>query len=465
MELQDKIGREDVVNKICTLVDRLQKDAHFCLALDGEWGSGKSFVMQMLEQKFHEHPEYIVIKYDAWKNNFYSDPLIAILYCLLDGIKEYLYLLQLIPKKIKKGMKKNLQTWGNGFIKALKASEGIVAVLGYAIEGIKNIVTATGSLTNYEKLADFCSYQSLLEEAKKKLNAITQFENYEGRQTKLIILVDEIDRCLPNEQLIVLERLHHLFDVKNCAVIVALNKNAIKANFKIQYGCNGVEYLRKFFSYNFLIETLYDTLLRNLIQDFVDEINSSEKQDYVYTEKETKPLTTALVNEFERISKNYNISFNNRDITEYFRKFRAIWELDKSLNIAFIGFLLMMMLYKLYEEQKFQNYKKGEWKQDSFLTFKFGDSIRIIGQESARYLGAAISFPRYNDDFCNKFSISMNSIRFRNDTNLFNWFQTMNSRNFYHLYVCGEQDRAMVEKCLNEIEICGIMNNGDKDER
>ena len=465
MELQDKIGREDVVNKICTLVDRLQKDANFCLALDGEWGSGKSFVMQMLEQRFHEHDEYIVIKYDAWKNNFYSDPLIAILYCLLDGIKDYAYTLSGIPEKIKKGMKKNLQTWGNGLIKALKASEGIVAVLWYAIEGIKNIVTATGNLTNHEKLADFRSYQSLLEEVKEKLNDITKFEDNEGRQTKLIILVDEIDRCLPNEQLIVLERLHHLFDVKNCAVIVALNKNAINANFKIQYGCNGVEYLRKFFSYNFLIQTLYDSLLRNLIQDFVDEINSSEKQDYVYTEKEIKPLTTALVNEFERISKNYNIAFNNRDITEYFRKFRVIWEMDKPMNLAFIGFLLLMMLYKLYEEQRFQNYKKGEWNHNSFLTFKFGDNIQITGQESVSYMGTKLSVPKYNDDFCNKVSLFMNSVRYRNDSSLCHWFQTLNSYSFYHLYVCGEGNRDMVEKCFNEIDIYGIINNGNKDER
>ena len=40
---QDKIGREEIVNRICLLVDNLQKDQHFCLALDGEWGSGKTY--------------------------------------------------------------------------------------------------------------------------------------------------------------------------------------------------------------------------------------------------------------------------------------------------------------------------------------------------------------------------------------------------------------------------------------
>ena len=45
---QDKIGRKEIVEKICWLVDNLQKDQHFCLALNGEWGSGKSFVLDMV---------------------------------------------------------------------------------------------------------------------------------------------------------------------------------------------------------------------------------------------------------------------------------------------------------------------------------------------------------------------------------------------------------------------------------
>ena len=45
---EDKIGRQEIVDKICSLVDNLQKDKYFCLALNGDWGSGKTFVMQMI---------------------------------------------------------------------------------------------------------------------------------------------------------------------------------------------------------------------------------------------------------------------------------------------------------------------------------------------------------------------------------------------------------------------------------
>jgi len=68
---QDKIGREEFVDKICGLVDSLGKDKNFCLSLNGAWGSGKSFVLSMIEEKLLQKSEYIVIKYDAWENSFY----------------------------------------------------------------------------------------------------------------------------------------------------------------------------------------------------------------------------------------------------------------------------------------------------------------------------------------------------------------------------------------------------------
>ena len=100
MALQDKIGREEIVDKICGLVGSLKKDKNFCLAINGAWGSGKSFVLGLIEEKLSKKQEYIIIKYDAWENTFYSDPLIAILSCVIDGIEEKLYLVERTEEKV-----------------------------------------------------------------------------------------------------------------------------------------------------------------------------------------------------------------------------------------------------------------------------------------------------------------------------------------------------------------------------
>lgn len=469
MELQDKIGREDIVNKICSLVDNLKPDANFCLALNGEWGSGKTFVMQMLEQKFCEHPEYIVIKYDAWKNNFYSDPLIAILYCLLDSIpkktlskKDW----KLVLRAVKQEVKNKIENSIDCLIKDLYNQGGWSVVCAFVIEIIKRIIIqAKCSILDNKLFDEYKSYQSLLNESIVVLNALTIKIKDTDKQRRLIILVDEIDRCLPNEQLVVLERLHHIFDIKNCAVIVALNKNAINANLKTQYGYNGVEYLRKFFSYNFIVETEYVILLSNLIKDFIDEINNSKKQDYVYTEKETSPLIDALQNEIGRISKTYGIIYSNRDIINYFKMFREVWEREKPLNIVYIGFLMFMMLYKQYEEINFQAYRIGIWKNDQPQIFNFKNSTRSAREYSFSYGGINSTYPMYENNFCNMFTSYMNSVRFRNDSKVFNWFRLLNSQNFYHLYICDEKDREIVENSFKKIENYGNMASDNKNER
>ena len=268
---QDKIGRKEIVDRICLLVDNLQKDQHFCLALDGAWGSGKSFVFDMLEESLQVRKEYIIIRYDAWANSFYSDPLIAILSCLIDGIQEKL-------KEIKgynKALKEIAKEKGMNLLDELSQKTGKLGTIATIVKSIISIIPKfqnTHSFAENNNIADFKSYQQLLVEIKENLNTLTSYPEYRGKQTKLIILVDEIDRCLPDEQLKILERLHHLFDVKNCVVLCALNKKAIIENFKTTYGGNGEEYLRKFFDFHFYLDVSAEGYMQKLLEEFSESL-------------------------------------------------------------------------------------------------------------------------------------------------------------------------------------------------
>lgn len=261
MALQDKIGREEIVDKICGLVGSLKKDKNFCLAINGAWGSGKTFVLDMIEEKLSERQEYIVIKYDAWENNFYPDPLIAILSCVIDGIDEKLYLLDRKKERAMKAAKSGVNTLAKVSAKIEK--------LQTVIEGIKNIIKIFHNPIDTAVLGDFKSYKTLLKETKDILNEITQVGEYREKQTKLIILVDEIDRCLPDEQLKVLERLHHLFDIKNCVVIVTMNQASVVKTVHTIYGIDGYEYLRKFFDFTLKLDVRASEYLKNLLDEYI----------------------------------------------------------------------------------------------------------------------------------------------------------------------------------------------------
>ena len=257
MDLEDKIGRQEFVDKVCGLIDSLKKDNHICLAINGSWGSGKSFVLGTIEDKLSQKPENITIRYDAWENSFYSDPLISILSCIIDGVEEK-FLLPPGKENIKQAVKAGFEAVAEVTPK-LQNLKAIIKGLTAVVKSFQHPIDTVG-------LNEFKSYKKLLKETRGLLNQLTSPEDREN-QTKLIILVDEIDRCLPDEQLKILERLHHLFDVKNCAVIVTMNQNSVAKTVETIYGVDGYEYLRKFFNFTFRLSVSAKDYLRNLLND------------------------------------------------------------------------------------------------------------------------------------------------------------------------------------------------------
>ena len=262
MVMEDKIGRQEFVGKICGLVDTLKKDNHTCIAINGDWGSGKSFVLGMIEEQLSQKAENIVIKYDAWENSFYSDPLIAILSCIIDGIEDESHL---------SFGKENIKSAAKAVIDIVTELSPKINKLGIVIQGLKDVIKSFQCQIDTTNLTEFKSYKTLLNETKELLDKITLSEDG-GSQSKLIILVDEIDRCLPDAQLKILERLHHLFDVKNCVVIVTMNQNSVAQTVRTIYGVDGYEYLKKFFDFTFNLRTSANEYFRNLLDDYVNAL-------------------------------------------------------------------------------------------------------------------------------------------------------------------------------------------------
>ena len=368
MALQDKIGRGEIVDKICGLIDSLKKDKNFCLAINGAWGSGKSFVLVLIEEKLSKKQEYIIIKYDAWENTFYSDPLIAILSCVLDGLEDKLSKM--------KGYGKVAADFGNKkgkeIVDKLSKNGGkigfiakIIKEISELISDLKNVSLVTDTKDN--QLAIFKSYKALLNQVKGLLNKLTEKVLVSNQQTKLVILVDEIDRCLPDEQLKILERLHHLFNVKNCAVVVSINQSCVAKTVETIYGMNGCEYLHKFFDFTFRLEMSSQVYLKNLFDGF---IHSCEKLQSS-TEEVSYPVNLA----YQCLLRREDMA-DNRELTRYYEAVQNScnvfgWE---NLNSEYIFFILLSLYIRRNISSTFLNEDEARKKQQD--TSNYVSSIR-----------------------------------------------------------------------------------------
>ena len=84
----DCLNREKFVNNIINLITNSNPQTNLSFAINGSWGCGKTFVLNLIKEKLEKEEDYIVFDYNAWGNDFYSEPLIAILSCIADKINQ-----------------------------------------------------------------------------------------------------------------------------------------------------------------------------------------------------------------------------------------------------------------------------------------------------------------------------------------------------------------------------------------
>ena len=359
---EDKIGRDDIVSQLLSKIDNLPSNENKCVGLNGEWGSGKSWIMTELYKKIKDKNDYIVITYDAWKNNFYSDPLIAMLYCIHDTLEKYAQNQNGISKvtayRIKQAVKKTatdtckkvLSSLFDKTIKPLiKTNFGLL--ITFAMEFIGEVIRqAKSSILDNKIFDEFKSYQKLLDDTIFVLNKLTEPDK-DLHTRKLVILVDELDRCMPNEQLLVLERLHHLFEVNNCIVIVAFNKIQVLETLKKLYAVSdGNVYLQKFFAESFYLPEQGGYYFKNWIKHNLTQYNASAKN--LISDEQLASYATYFINMIK--TDDEESPSNTRKLERYLsnaeRVIASISEKNRSyFDISYILLILYLSEKKMYD--------------------------------------------------------------------------------------------------------------------
>lgn len=216
----DILGRDEFVDNCRLLINTIfdtTKSAF--IMIDGEWGVGKTFVMNVLDKKLRD--DYNIIKYNCWENSYYADPLEAILSVMLDYIDKS-------------------SLWSNADKEKFKAL-GMIALNLLSLGSINILNKAVEKATEYVG-EDKNSIYTIIQEVKDFINS---------NKEKIIILVDEIDRCLPEYGVKTLERLYLLFkDVPNFVIVIANDKSKMEMSIQNAFGYKSIDnYLEKFIDY------------------------------------------------------------------------------------------------------------------------------------------------------------------------------------------------------------------------
>ena len=274
MKLEDdKLDRVELLNNLMEVFKNFgNQDGHgLTMIINGKYGTGKSTLLDFIVEKNDQNKDLNIVYYDAWESNYFENPIIPLLYSISK--------LKSKGGKVNKVAKKVIKALPKIFVKTLANAHA---------------VDLTPLLEETDICDEFDNYKKAVERYKKVLYDFCQ-------ERKTVLLIDELDRCLPEYQIKVLESLYHMFDIPNLIVVIALDKGQLEEAIRSKFGeyTDTYGYLSKFIQYEIDLpcdsayeyaKTLmsfrseYDNEIKSIISSMFQSVNLSIRDIKIITQ-------------------------------------------------------------------------------------------------------------------------------------------------------------------------------------
>lgn len=253
--IDDKIGRNPKVFKFISLINRINSSCS--ISLDGSWGSGKTIFVKQVKMVLDALNQYkaksdftnqqeeavktvftrltdkntsidsikphVCVYYDAWENDSDTDPLISLVHGI---VKDFScgYKFEHAPDL--------------GKVAASLAMGFSSAITNVDVHQIFEDCHFTNDLEEFEKTKE------LEQTISEMLDSLLPEHG-----DRLIIFIDELDRCKPTFAVKLLERVKHYFTNEKITFVFSTNVKELSNTIKNLYGSNfnADRYLDKFF--------------------------------------------------------------------------------------------------------------------------------------------------------------------------------------------------------------------------
>lgn len=215
------------------------------LALNAAFGSGKSTFIEMWRNSLLSRREKggfvpMPVVLNAWESDHCGEPLLAVLAGLVEAVENWKG--EDTPNKSK-------------FKKAAKE-------VGWFATGLSNEFVAKWTGLNSVKAEEYVAKKTesrklptpdFIEMYQQRINALQDLKSelrtaFGGPNPKVIVFVDELDRCRPDYAVSYLETIKHVFDIEGMVFVLAVDYDQLKGSAQALYGghLQFEEYFRKF---------------------------------------------------------------------------------------------------------------------------------------------------------------------------------------------------------------------------
>ena len=241
---RDRLDRQGRVEALCGLIERIESSA--VIAVDGPFGSGKSVFVGMCAAHLRNR-KVAVAEFNAWQQSHSRWPFIDLVSALGSDAT-------LVERLV--GIAVNL-VWRTARV------------------GTRGLLDRD-DFDKREDAARFEEWKQIEEKRAEFREALTEVAA--GANGKLVVVIDELDRCLPRHALDLLDVVRHLFDVPGVVVVLGINQSELCQRIKSLFGreCDADVYLRRFVD---LTVDLPDPVPEQLAGFLVETFGGAELRD------------------------------------------------------------------------------------------------------------------------------------------------------------------------------------------
>lgn len=236
----DLLNNEAIATTIIKLL-REKPERAVTIGVHGDWGAGKSSILEMIENGLSSDENVLCIKFNGWRFQGFEDAKIALIEGIVTGLIKKRPLLTQGGLAVKNIFKRidwlKMARHGGGLaftaFTGIPTADQVGAVVG-TLKGIFSDPSKIATQENYDKAID--GVQGLLkpDESKNVPEEIEAFRKAfddllkQANVKQLIVLIDDLDRCLPDTAIETLEAVRLFVFTARTAFIVAADEAMIE---------------------------------------------------------------------------------------------------------------------------------------------------------------------------------------------------------------------------------------------
>ena len=232
------------------------------IGVSGNWGTGKSSMVQMIASSLKNSEsgsKYEIIDFNAWLYQGYEDARLALLQHVADKLSDLIKTKKTTCEKFKEFLERI--NWFKATIAALPAAAkitigalsmgpigGIAAALDSILKKVKSIKptdipayieSCTKNIPDLQEYLNQSADKSMPKEIESLRNSFAA--TLEELDVRLVIVVDDLDRCLPDVALSTLEAMRLLLMVDRTIFVIAADETMIRQAVRLRYGTEAID--------------------------------------------------------------------------------------------------------------------------------------------------------------------------------------------------------------------------------